>query len=322
MKSMNAKKIRPDLFRASKTMFAASVGVTLGVALRWLFGSGYRADIVIFSFVSLFMGVIALTGMSFMRKDTLASVARLSFPRVGEMITAFISIPAAVLAGDDIILLEATLLQKAGLNVTTYMNAVNNADFGPLPVYAAACALLPAVTGGFMLFGVLLPAWERRGTMYAVTVVALICAGMSCSILDALPVFITAFGIGCVVVSTGSLYMGIAMIFTYLASRIGVRYVRSGMAVRMSKYADLFSSVGGGAGVWLLLLETLLLVGLFLTLVASSTAFGRGRNKGIRGGREAAPELRYSTVFIISCAVLTFVQCMVFSTMAILGGGI
>ncbi len=319
---MTKKRSRPGIFQTVTVMFFLTVGVTAAIAAEYILPDGYKADIIACSWMSTVMGLLSLWGIFRLKADTMKENLRLRMPRFGQAVIALICIPVILFVSDDLLLLSAAVLQKLGLNTITYINRPLSVQIGvrDILIYFTACSVLPSLTGGFLMFGILLSAWERRGTRYAVMAVAAFCAACCGNIVYILPVFLAAFGIGCTIISTGSLFLGMIMIFAQMSAGIAVRLYHTGLTRNTGRYADLFRTLGGGAGSVLLLFETMLLIGLYLSLIAVISNVGKRSQRNVYRRKLGKREMNYSTVFILSCALITCLLCMVFTTVRMTGG--
>lgn len=320
MSAENNKKrrSRPTLLRVNGLCLYAIIAATLWRAARMVLPrvllTGYPA-FALEAALSLFsMGLPAYFCVRSLRSRTVAPRLRLSPPTVAQLLFALIAACAGLLFSDDLTLLWSAFLEGFGLKAGLALSPANAPTPGMLAASVVSCAVLPALCEGLFFRGALFCAWERRGTAYAVWVCAALSAAFSPSLVECPVRFIQGAALGYILARSGSLYLSIFCHAAQAIAGVAAAYVR-GAATGLDRYGALLSSLGGGKGIALLALETILLCGVYVLSVRAVCIAKPFREAPFRERRDSR-RMSSAAVFVLCAVTVTALACFLLDALA------
>lgn len=227
---------RPSLFVANSLYLLAGAGAFavpyivygLKMALGWLFPAVARAEWTYLPSVVYEIGVLALPAIWYAARHEGVSLSmRLNPPKPSHMLLAVWSAVVGVLFISNLGTLWVGLVEALGGQI--YESSVPTpTNTNELMVSILVVGMLPGICEELLCRGILLGAWERRGTKYAVLVSTLFFIGLHGTILGLPAQAVTGLALGYIVVRSNSLYVSMAyhtthnsmlMLLTFLAGQ-------------------------------------------------------------------------------------------------------
>lgn len=203
---------------------------------------------------------------------------------------------------NDITILWSIPFQKLGLDVFAggFPTPANTRELA-LSIFTMAA--IPAVCEEFLFRGVILSAFERCGTKHAVVFSALLFALLHGSIIGAPSQFILGVVLALLVFWTDSIYAGLIYHTVHNAAAILLDYMQARMPENAEIPADLFTAIGGLAGVLDLGLSILFSAALVLFTLKLFRL--RGQLRGIAmEPRSKIPLRRIEVILLIAGLIL------------------
>lgn len=275
---------RPSLRAASALFFGASAGLTLitlfqrflsrafprldGAALGWTASAVFEIGCILLPFL-LYVA----------RHPGVASGMRLRAPSVSSALLAVLSAVVGVLFAGNFGTLWLVLLEEVGLTLSQ-SGAALYGDGVTRTMQVLLLCVMPGVCEELLFRGVVLGAWERRGTRYGILISALLFTALHGSV-EGLPVQLVAgLALGFVVVASDSLYTGMIYHTTHNAFLLLLSNLSpGGQNAALGTGARLIEYLGGASGVLLTALGALLLGAVYAMLLAALRYMGANRNR-------------------------------------------
>lgn len=214
--SENGNGRKPSVFAASFLFLLAGMGKLVGEYVAWpfvflagrLFGgvdAGAQSQLTQFLYYILF---VALPVMLYARRDPgIASHLRIE-PLKGRVAAlSVLTAAVAVLFINCVSQLWFILVQCMGGTIPASGVAVPTTVRG-LAYAVIMSAVLPGVCEELLFRGLMLSAWEERGSLRAVTTVSLLFTLLHGNLLGIPSEFICGVLLACIVISSGSLFAG------------------------------------------------------------------------------------------------------------------
>lgn len=214
--SENGNGRKPSVFAASFLFLLAGMGKLVGEYVAWpfvflagrLFGgvdAGVQSQLTQFLYYILF---IALPVMLYARRDPgIASHLRIE-PLKGRVAAlSVLTAAVAVLFINCVSQLWFILVQCMGGTIPASGVAVPTTVRG-LASAVILSAVLPGICEELLFRGLMLSAWEERGSLRAVTTVSLLFTLLHGNLLGIPSEFICGVLLACIVISSGSLFAG------------------------------------------------------------------------------------------------------------------
>lgn len=214
--SENGNGRKPSVFAASFLFLLAGMGKLVGEYVAWpfvflagrLFGgvdAGAQSQLTQFLYYILF---IALPVMLYARRDPgIASHLRIE-PLKGRVAAlSVLTAAVAVLFINCVSQLWFILVQCMGGTIPASGVAVPTTVRG-LASAVILSAVLPGICEELLFRGLMLSAWEERGSLRAVTTVSLLFTLLHGNLLGIPSEFICGVLLACIVISSGSLFAG------------------------------------------------------------------------------------------------------------------
>ena len=214
--SENGNGRKPSVFAASFLFLLAGMGKLVGEYVAWpfvflagrLFGgvdAGAQSQLTQFLYYMLF---IALPVMLYARRDPgIASHLRIE-PLKGRVAAlSVLTAAVAVLFINCVSQLWFILVQCMGGTIPASGVAVPTTVRG-LASAVILSAVLPGICEELLFRGLMLSAWEERGSLRAVTTVSLLFTLLHGNLLGIPSEFICGVLLACIVISSGSLFAG------------------------------------------------------------------------------------------------------------------
>lgn len=214
--SENGNGRKPSVFAASFLFLLAGMGKLVGEYVAWpfvflagrLFGgvdAGTQSQLTQFLYYILF---IALPVMLYARRDPgIASHLRIE-PLKGRVAAlSVLTAAVAVLFINCVSQLWFILVQCMGGTIPASGVAVPTTVRG-LASAVILSAVLPGICEELLFRGLMLSAWEERGSLRAVTTVSLLFTLLHGNLLGIPSEFICGVLLACIVISSGSLFAG------------------------------------------------------------------------------------------------------------------
>ena len=214
--SENGNGRKPSVFAASFLFLLAGMGKLVGEYVAWpfvflagrLFGgvdAGAQSQLTQFLYYILF---VALPVMLYARRDPkIASHLRIE-PLKGRVAALSVLMAAvAVLFINCVSQLWFILVQCMGGTIPASGVAVPTTVRG-LASAVILSAVLPGICEELLFRGLMLSAWEERGSLRAVTTVSLLFTLLHGNLLGIPSEFICGVLLACIVISSGSLFAG------------------------------------------------------------------------------------------------------------------
>lgn len=214
--SENGNGRKPSVFAASFLFLLAGMGKLVGEYVAWpfvflagrLFGgvdAGAQSQLTQFLYYILF---VALPVMLYARRDPgIASHLRIE-PLKGRVAAlSVLTAAVAVLFINCVSQLWFILIQCMGGTIPASGVAVPTTVRG-LASAVILSAVLPGVCEELLFRGLMLSAWEERGSLRAVTTVSLLFTLLHGNLLGIPSEFICGVLLACIVISSGSLFAG------------------------------------------------------------------------------------------------------------------
>lgn len=214
--SENGNGRKPSVFAASFLFLLAGMGKLVGEYVAWpfvflagrLFGgvdAGAQSQLTQFLYYILF---IALPVMLYARRDPgIASHLRIE-PLKGRVAAlSVLTAAVAVLFINCVSQLWFILVQCMGGTIPASGVAVPTTVRG-LAYAVILSAVLPGICEELLFRGLMLSAWEERGSLRAVTTVSLLFTLLHGNLLGIPSEFICGVLLACIVISSGSLFAG------------------------------------------------------------------------------------------------------------------
>lgn len=214
--SENGNGRKPSVFAASFLFLLAGMGKLVGEYVAWpfvflagrLFGgvdAGAQSQLTQFLYYILF---VALPVMLYARRDPkIASHLRIE-PLKGRVAAlSVLTAAVAVLSINCVSQLWFILVQCMGGTIPASGVAVPTTVRG-LASAVILSAVLPGICEELLFRGLMLSAWEERGSLRAVTTVSLLFTLLHGNLLGIPSEFICGVLLACIVISSGSLFAG------------------------------------------------------------------------------------------------------------------
>lgn len=214
--SENGNGRKPSVFAASFLFLLAGMGKLVGEYVAWpfvflagrLFGgvdAGAQSQLTQFLYYILF---VALPVMLYARRDPgIASHLRIE-PLKGRVAAlSVLTAAVAVLFINCVSQLWFILVQCMGGTIPASGVAVPTTVRG-LAYAVILSAVLPGICEELLFRGLMLSAWEERGSLRAVTTVSLLFTLLHGNLLGIPSEFICGVLLACIVISSGSLFAG------------------------------------------------------------------------------------------------------------------
>lgn len=214
--SENGNGRKPSVFAASFLFLLAGMGKLVGEYVAWpfvflagrLFGgvdAGAQSQLTQFLYYILF---VALPVMLYARRDPgIASHLRIE-PLKGRVAAlSVLTAAVAVLFINCVSQLWFILVQCMGSTIPASGVAVPTTVRG-LASAVILSAVLPGICEELLFRGLMLSAWEERGSLRAVTTVSLLFTLLHGNLLGIPSEFICGVLLACIVISSGSLFAG------------------------------------------------------------------------------------------------------------------
>lgn len=214
--SENGNGRKPSVFAASFLFLLAGMGKLVGEYVAWpfvflagrLFGgvdAGAQSQLTQFLYYILF---VALPVMLYARRDPgIASHLRIE-PLKGRVAAlSVLTAAVAVLFINCVSQLWFILIQCMGGTIPASGVAVPTTVRG-LASAVILSAVLPGICEELLFRGLMLSAWEERGSLRAVTTVSLLFTLLHGNLLGIPSEFICGVLLACIVISSGSLFAG------------------------------------------------------------------------------------------------------------------
>ena len=214
--SENGNGRKPSVFAASFLFLLAGMGKLVGEYVAWpfvflagrLFGgvdAGAQSQLTQFPYYILF---VALPVMLYARRDPgIASHLRIE-PLKGRVAAlSVLTAAVAVLFINCVSQLWFILIQCMGGTIPASGVAVPTTVRG-LASAVILSAVLPGICEELLFRGLMLSAWEERGSLRAVTTVSLLFTLLHGNLLGIPSEFICGVLLACIVISSGSLFAG------------------------------------------------------------------------------------------------------------------
>lgn len=214
--SENGNGRKPSVFAASFLFLLAGMGKLVGEYVAWpfvflagrLFGgvdAGVQSQLTQFLYYILF---VALPVMLYARRDPgIASHLRIE-PLKGRVAAlSVLTAAVAVLFINCVSQLWFILVQCMGGTIPASGVAVPTTVRG-LASAVILSAVLPGICEELLFRGLMLSAWEERGSLRAVTTVSLLFTLLHGNLLGIPSEFICGVLLACIVISSGSLFAG------------------------------------------------------------------------------------------------------------------
>lgn len=214
--SENGNGRKPSVFAASFLFLLAGMGKLVGEYVAWpfvflagrLFGgvdAGAQSQLTQFLYYILF---VALPVMLYARRDPgIASHLRIE-PLKGRVAAlSVLTAAVAVLFINCVSQLWFILVQCMGGTIPASSVAVPTTVRG-LASAVILSAVLPGICEELLFRGLMLSAWEERGSLRAVTTVSLLFTLLHGNLLGIPSEFICGVLLACIVISSGSLFAG------------------------------------------------------------------------------------------------------------------
>lgn len=214
--SENGNGRKPSMFAASFLFLLAGMGKLVGEYVAWpfvflagrLFGgvdAGAQSQLTQFLYYILF---VALPVMLYARRDPgIASHLRIE-PLKGRVAAlSVLTAAVAVLFINCVSQLWFILVQCMGGTIPASGVAVPTTVRG-LASAVILSAVLPGICEELLFRGLMLSAWEERGSLRAVTTVSLLFTLLHGNLLGIPSEFICGVLLACIVISSGSLFAG------------------------------------------------------------------------------------------------------------------
>lgn len=214
--SENGNGRKPSVFAASFLFLLAGMGKLVGEYVAWpfvflagrLFGgvdAGAQSQLTQFLYYILF---VALPVMLYARRDPgIASHLRIE-PLKGRVAAlSVLTAAVAVLFINCVSQLWFILVQCMGGTIPASGVAVPTTVRG-LASAVILSAVLPGICEELLFRGLMLSAWEERGSLHAVTTVSLLFTLLHGNLLGIPSEFICGVLLACIVISSGSLFAG------------------------------------------------------------------------------------------------------------------
>lgn len=202
---------------------------------------------------------------------------RLRLPGAGTVFSVVAAALCASLISNDLGTLWTVVLQSVGARVD---GAARSVAGNPAAIASAlfSMALVPALSEELVFRGAILGAWERRGTVHAWVLSSVLFALLHGSLLGMPVQLLMGFVLGYLVITTDSLYQGMLFHFVHNAALIGLSFVPQ-MRIEVLAGEPLYYSLGGAAGLTLIVLRLLIALAVLLVLLiaASSEREQKGR---------------------------------------------
>lgn len=214
--SENGNGRKPSVFAASFLFLLAGMGKLVGEYVAWpfvflagrLFGgvdAGTQSQLTQFLYYILF---IALPVMLYARRDPgIASHLRIEPPKGRVAALSVLTAAVAVLFINCVSQLWFILVQCMGGTIPASGVAVPTTVRG-LASAVILSAVLPGICEELLFRGLMLSAWEERGSLRAVTTVSLLFTLLHGNLLGIPSEFICGVLLACIVISSGSLFAG------------------------------------------------------------------------------------------------------------------
>ena len=281
---------RPSYFAANGFYWAVAVAFALmqaGLApLYWLLSAVWDVDpngFTVAAQVFLYLGVILLPLVLYICAHPAEREAfRLRRASMGQNLLSLLVAGFGFWAANFITILWMVLLEQFGLNPA---RAAADAFSGSLPLDLIMIALLPAVCEEIMFRGLILGAYERRGTSQAILISALLFAGLHGSVSGLPAHLMIGAALGFTAVSTGSLLPPMVLHAAYNAITVISAY--SAPAANDIS-ATMLEQLGGAVGVAAAIIGASVCIALFLASLGmldklrqrDGCAFGMGMPMG------------------------------------------
>ena len=214
--SENGNGRKPSVFAASFLFLLAGMGKLVGEYVAWPFvflagrlfggvGAGAQSQLTQFLYYILF---VALPVMLYARRDPgIASHLRIE-PLKGRVAAlSVLTAAVAVLFINCVSQLWFILVQCMGGTIPASGVAVPTTVRG-LASAVILSAVLPGICEELLFRGLMLSAWEERGSLRAVTTVSLLFTLLHGNLLGIPSEFICGVLLACIVISSGSLFAG------------------------------------------------------------------------------------------------------------------
>lgn len=215
--SENGNGRKPSVFAASFLFFMAGMGKLVSEYVAWpfvflaerLFGSmdtGAKSQLAQFLYYALFM---VLPVMLYARRDPRFSAHLRIRPVKGRVAAlSVLTAAAAVPFANCVTQLWIILLQCMGGTISTSGLAAP-ASLRALVVSVFMSAVLPGLCEELLFRGMLLSAWEERGSLRAISTVSLLFVLLHGRLTGVPSEFICGVLLACIVISSGSLLTGV-----------------------------------------------------------------------------------------------------------------
>ncbi len=266
---------RPAILSANALYLLAAAGIPLlSVVLATLMGlMGVRAtDEALLTPTSLiyYPFLIGLPVLLYaLRHDGVVRAMRLNPLAPGMAVVSVLAALAGVMVALSLGSLWTLALEGMGARLVDQSLPVAKTTGALLMLVISGC-VMPGIFEELLFRGLILSAWERRGTKYALVVSTMLFAALHGSILGLPTQIVLGFAIGYLVINTDSLYAGMIYHTVHNAALVALSQVQAQRQTADALGQTLYESVGGTAGVMLLALQALVYGGVFWAILAGS----------------------------------------------------
>ena len=266
MKSIETRETERSLIAAGGLYLLAAMGLVL-----FAFGAGGTSRLLTELFPGitqewltltvniLYYGVFVFVPCALWaanRKDG-AEVLKLNPLSLGATVRVTIIALMAVLGMYNVTAVWTALWQKLGFNVFV-QQYIRPETTGELTRSVLSAAVVAGISEELLFHGVMMSAWEKRGAKQGIVFTALLFTMLHGSVLGFPAELLCGILLAVIVRWTNSLYAGMIFHSAYNAALVMLNYLSTAPAAAEAAETteDLMALIGGGAGVFSLLLDT------------------------------------------------------------------
>lgn len=302
------RRSRPRLMQAHASLLFAGMGLAMLTLVRMLLPREWSSVEAGALWDGLYGVILLLQSVSLtdtIKRSVRTNRLRLNPPTIAQVIFTLLAVCAGLLFTDDLTLFTGACLQRLGLDVsrTIASSAPDQAYLYCARVLFAG--VLPAVSMGWFFHGAQMAAWERRGTMYALWTVSLLCALLCGSVVLLPSSLVLALAMGYIAVYTGSLFLAVFLRMCISVAGIAARYIQTHVGMEAARFGRLWAELGGVRGMPLLALETLLLGLVFFCMVWATCCTKPAKAATWRTRPDTIVPMNPADVFVLATAVAT-----------------
>lgn len=267
---------RPDIFSANALYLLAAAALPAASVLSGLFMRfwGRTADESAVSMITSAAYYLLAIGLPIFLyaygREGVARCMRINPPSLGMAAVSALAALAGVMTTVSLGSLWMLALEGMGARLADQPIPAATSS-AQLALLVLSSCMLPGVFEELLFRGFILSAWERRGTLYALTVSTLLFSSLHGSIIGLPTQIMLGFAIGYIVINTDSLYAG--MIYHTVHNAV---LITLSQRPQQSAPGTLYEGVGGAAGVMLIALQ-LVVYGAVYALLLAATGWYRER---------------------------------------------